>query len=315
MDILEDKVICQLIQSLKVRLRKKTISSREQPFLSAPRLIFVCGKEWVDNEETIRNYTIRTLRKCRIANHYGTQNEAVLCIIAEKLYVQDLSEDIFSFEKMLAEISDRIIIVAESPGTFCELGAFVMDEDCRRKTMVINEDNADYENSFITKGPIKKLESLNESSIIRHNGPERIKNSHEYNFKVQEIAKAPLTIAINDNAGSVELKSLIYELANIVELFQPVEYFEIETLYKRLKDFEGYTIKNTADHKIRSIRQVLSLMEKMDMLLRQDGYYILNKNISCYNVMFRISRKEFNDFRIMYLNRLNKCRKSRVNVL
>lgn len=315
MDILEDKVICQLIQSLKVRLRKKTISSREQPFLSAPRLIFVCGKEWVDNEETIRNYTIRTLRKCRIVNHYGTQNEAVLCIIAEKLYVQDLSEDIFSFEKMLAEISDRIIIVAESPGTFCELGAFVMDEDCRRKTMVINEDNADYENSFITKGPIKKLESLNESSIIRHNGLERIKNSHEYNFKVQEIAKAPLTIAINDNAGSVELKSLIYELANIVELFQPVEYFEIETLYKRLKDFEGYTIKNTADHKIRSIRQVLSLMEKMDMLLRQDGYYILNQNISCYNVMFRISRKEFNDFRIMYLNRLNKCQKSRVNVL
>ena len=172
--------------------------------------------------------------------------------------------------------------------------------------MVINEDNADYENSFITKGPIKKLESLNESSIIRHNGLERIKNSHEYNFKVQEIAKAPLTIAINDNAGSVELKSLIYELANIVELFQPVEYFEIETLYKRLKDFEGYTIKNTA---------VLSLMEKMYMLLRQDGYYILNKNISCYNVMFRISRKEFNDFRIMYLNRLNKWQKSRVNVL
>ena len=199
--------------------------------------------------------------------------------------------------------------------SFCELGAFVMDEDCRRKTMVINEDNADYENSFITKGPIKKLESLNESSIIRHNGLERIKNSHEYNFKVQEIAKAPLTIAINDNAGAVELKSLIYELANIVELFQPVEYFEIETLYKRLKDFEGYTIKNTADHKIRSIRQVLSLMEKMDMLLRQDGYYILNKNISCYNVMFRISRKEFNDFRIMYLNRLNKCQKSRVDVL
>lgn len=66
------------------------------------------------------------MRKCRIANHYGTQNEAVLCIIAEKLYVQDLSEDIFSFEKMLAEISDRIIIVAESPGEhFCELGAFV----------------------------------------------------------------------------------------------------------------------------------------------------------------------------------------------
>ena len=84
MDILEDKGIGQLIQSLKGRLRKKTISSKEQPFLSAPRLIFICGKEWIDGDETIRNYTIKTLRKCRIANHYGTQNEAVLCIIAEK---------------------------------------------------------------------------------------------------------------------------------------------------------------------------------------------------------------------------------------
>ena len=36
----------------------------------------------------------------------------------------------------------------------------------------------------------------------------------------------------------LQIKSLIYELANIVELFQPVEYCESETLYKRLKDLK-----------------------------------------------------------------------------
>lgn len=315
MDILEDEIICKIIQNLKVKVRKKAISNKEQASLSAPKLIFVCGKEFVGNEETIRNYIIKTLKKYKVANHYGTQNELVLCIIAEKLYVQDLSEDIFSFEKMLAEISDRIIIVAESPGTFCELGAFVMDEQCRKKTTVINEDNEAYKDSFITKGPIKKLESLNEESIILHNGLSRIRSSHEYNYKVQRIAEAGLTININNNSNSVELKSLIYELANIVELFQPLEYFEIETLYKRFKEFKSYTIKNTANHKIRNIKQVLFLMEKMNILVKREGYYIMNSNISCYNVLFKISRKEFNDYRIAFLNRLNKCQKNRMDML
>ena len=73
------------------------------------------------------------------------------------MYVQDLSEDIFSFEKMLAEISDRIIIIAESPGTFCELGAFVMDEKCREKTTVINEDNEAYKRFVYYEGTDKKV--------------------------------------------------------------------------------------------------------------------------------------------------------------
>ena len=190
-----------------------------------------------------------------------------------------------------------------------------MDEKCREKTTVINEDNEAYKDSFITKGPIKKLESLDEKSIILHNGLSRVKNSHEYNYKVRQIAEADLVININKGSKEVDLKSLIYELANIIELFQPLEYFEIETIYKKLKGFQSYRIKNTTGHKIRNIKQVLVLMEKMGMLKKREGYYILNDNISCYNVLFTITRKEFNDFRIQFLNRLNKCQKSRMEIL
>lgn len=315
MDILEDKSIIELVGLLKTKIRKKTISSKENSNLSAPRFIFICGKEIVDGEKTIRSFTIDFLKKHKEMNKFGTKIQSTLSIISESLYLQDLAEDIFSFEKMLAELSDKIIIVAESPGTFCELGAFVMDERCRKKTIVINEDKDSYQNSFITKGPIKKLETEDENSIILHNGLERIKNSHEYKYKIEKIAQESLTIRINNDYKEIELKSLIYELANIIELFQPLEYFEVETLYKTIKDFPTYTIKNRIGHKIKNIRQVVLLMEKLKILNKEDGYYTINNNISCYNVLFKITRKEFNDFRIKYLNRIEKCQRQRMEIL
>lgn len=315
MVIIEDKIIREIIRLLKSKLRKMAISSKKDVSLSAPRFVFVCGKEFVEKQETIRSHTIDILQKNKIINDYGTKSESILCIISEKLYVQDLAEDIFSFEKMLAEISDKIIIVAESPGTFCELGAFVMDERCRKKTIVINEDNKKFKDSFITKGPIKMLENENENSVILHNGLERLKDSMEYNCKIGQIAKENLSIHINKDSKEIHLKSLIYELANIIELFQPLEYFEVEMLYKKSKGFEKYEIRNTAGHKIKSIRQVLALMEQMGLVNKNKGYYFINKKVSCFNIMFKISRKEFNDIRIAYLNRLEKLQPQRMEIL
>ena len=315
MVIIEDKIIREIIELLKSKLRKATISSKKDLSLSAPRFVFVCGKAFVEGQETIRSHTIDILEKIKVANDYGTKNVSILCVISEYLYVQDLSEDIFSFEKMLAEISDKIIIVAESPGTFCELGAFVMDENCRAKTIVINEDNKNFKNSFITKGPIKMLENENEHNVILHNGLERLKYSLEYNYKIEEIAKENLNIYINNDSKEIRLKSLIYELANIIELFQPLEFFEVEILYKELKGFDRYVISNTAGHKIRSIKQVLALMEQMGVVKKEHGYYSVNKKISCFNTMFRISRKEFNDIRIAYLNRMEKLQPQRMEIL
>ena len=315
MEILKDKVFKELIELLKSKSRKSVASSKKDTSLSAPRFVFVCGQQIKEGQETIRKHTIKTLEKYRVTNDYNTENELVLCVISEYLYVQDLSEDIFTFEKMLAEISDHIIIVTESPGTFCELGAFVMDDRCRAKTTVINEEKDEHKESFITKGPIKMLENENDHSVIWHNGLERIKTSSEYNNKMQQIAQDALTIHINNDFKNLELKSLIYELANIVELFQPLERFEIEMLYKCIKEFASYEIKNTAGHKIRNIKQVLNLMETMGVLKREQGYYFINDEISCYNVLFTISRKEFNDIRIAYVNRMNKIQPQRMEQL
>lgn len=313
MDIWEDTVIEKILKDIKQKVRKKSASTIKDSNLTAPRFIFVCGKKVDDEVETIRSITINNLEKKKVLNDYGKESQPVLCVVSENLYVQDLAEDIFTFEKMLAEISHKIIIVSESPGTFCELGAFVMDPEFSKKTIVINEDNAAYENSFITKGPIKLLKNQDEGSVILHNGISRIKTNKEFCDRMENIANEKLTILPNFNSKEIRLQSLIYELANIIELFAPLESaYEIELLYKRIKEFKNYTIKNTMSHKLKNIKMVLNLMEKMELTYRRNGYYYLNNNISCYNILFTISRKEYNEIRVVYLNRLEKCQPQRM---
>lgn len=309
--MLKDKAIKDQINSLSLKLRKKTASSRKDGQFVAPRFIFVCGKDIHTSGDTIRKITIEKLEQQKTENMYGFRSNNVLCVISENLYNQDLAEDLFSFEKMLAEISHKIIIVTESAGTYCELGAFVMDDECRKKTVVINEDKEEFANSFITKGPIKMLESDNEKAVILHNGIDHIKSNSEYEFRMEEVAKEALIITPNLECQCINLRSLIYELTNIVELFQPIEAFEIERIYLTIKGFKNYTIKKSK-HKIRTISNVIKLMEKMGLVIKAEGLYTVFPKISCYDVMFNISRKEYNDFRIRYLNRMSKIHPERM---
>lgn len=313
MDIWNDTVIEKILEELKQKVRQRGTSTVKDSNLTAPRFVFVCGKKIENEAETIRSIIIDNFEKKKVLNDYGRECQSVLCIVSEDLYVQDLAEDIFTFEKMLAEISYKIIIVSESAGTFCELGAFVMDPESSRKTIVINEDNETYKDSFITKGPIKLLENQDERSVILHNGISRIRTNTEFNRRMEDIANEKLTISPNSDPREIRLQSLIYELANIIELFAPLESaYEVELLYKRIKGFKSYTIKNTMSHKLKNIKMVLNLMEKMKLVLKNNGYYYLNEHISCYNILFTISRKEYNEIRIAYLNRLEKCQPQRM---
>ena len=45
--------------------------------------------------------------------------------------------DLFTLENFLAENSDLIMIVCESPGSFTELGAFTSNEKTLRKLVVL----------------------------------------------------------------------------------------------------------------------------------------------------------------------------------
>ena len=69
--------------------------------------------------------------------------------------------DLLSLEEILAENSDLIIIVCESPGSFTELGAFVNNDATCKKVTAFVQSKYKNDKSFINQGPIEYLRKHN----------------------------------------------------------------------------------------------------------------------------------------------------------
>lgn len=76
------------------------------------------------------------------------------------------SIDLLIFEEFLAEVSDAIVLFVESPGSFCELGAFAYaDALFSDKLIIVMDEKYRRSKSFIATGPVLKA-SENGSKIV-----------------------------------------------------------------------------------------------------------------------------------------------------
>ena len=319
MELLKDKGVLALIDELKKEIRTRGIEDK-----GLPRFIFICGEQILDDygklvseatlesQNNVRYFIMKNFGKHIYVGEYGKESHPAQCIISEYLYSTDKAIDILTFEEVLAEISEYIIIITESPGTFCELGAFALHDSFVDKVIVINEDNPKFKSSFISLGPIKKIENQNERNVILYSSKSALKSSLELNDMIKEISTKEVRFTPNLDSGAINLKNLIYELLNLTELFEPVTPYELEVLYKQIRNIENYTITNKDKHKIFSFKRVINLMIEMKIISYANGYCRVNKDVTCANTMFTMSRKKFNDFRTRYLCRVYKCEPERM---
>jgi hypothetical protein len=68
-------------------------------------------------------------------------------------------DNALGMENGLGEFSDVIIIIAESPGTFAEIGAFANIEKLRKKLLVIVDKQYENQESFLNTGPLSWINS------------------------------------------------------------------------------------------------------------------------------------------------------------
>ena len=302
-----------MIEDLKTHLRERSFES-EKLF----RFVFICGEQILNNDgkiidscilekkNNIRHFIMKKFSKYEVSSDYDKNSKVVQSVISELLYSVDKETDILTFEELLAELSEVIIIVSESAGTYCELGAFALNDLFSKKIIVINEDKPEYKRSFITLGPIKKIESKNANNIILYKNKESLKNSIQLDDTISNIANQKVKYTPNINSQNINLKNLIYELFNILEFFEPITQYELQKLYMQIKDISNYTISNKSKHKIYSIIKVVQLMIDMKLINMKSEYLCANKEFTAYNTMFTIDRKYLNSFRTKYLCRVYK---------
>lgn len=129
-----------------------------------PRLFFLCGANGHDGNISYRRKQVSDFIHQQIKNSH--------IIIAEQFFDEYIKnqahnkKNSLDFEHILSEISEKIIIIMESPSAVCELGAFA-HERLRKKLIVINDKNFIDSPSFINTGPIQAVkDSCGSGNII-----------------------------------------------------------------------------------------------------------------------------------------------------
>ena len=141
------------------------------------KVVFFCGGAMAGRSsaapgvESLRNYLINT---CEIRSKIS--GEIVLAEGATTLYRDSGYHDLISFEEDIARLSAIILVIAESPGSLAELGAFASNDTIRKKLAIIVEHIHYDAESFIRFGPIERLRLENDSRVAVFSWESQLKN-------------------------------------------------------------------------------------------------------------------------------------------
>lgn len=118
---------------------------------------------------------------------------------------------------------------------------------------------------------------------------------------------------INNNADLLNIKSLIYELSAIIEIFQLITCYELENLYKNIFDIKGsYRLNKDRIKTINSINDIVELMVKMNIITSDRYLLSLNSNLTFFDYLFNMTDMKKDSIRGKYLSRVYKLDANRM---
>ena len=95
----------------------------------------------------------------------------VLKAEGHKINLLDIENDLLNF-------SDFVIIILESESAFCELGAFAVHEELRKKLIVINDYAFQNCDSFINLGPVEAISEITDGKHVLHYKMDKVGKLH-----------------------------------------------------------------------------------------------------------------------------------------
>ena len=303
--LVEDTMIKNNTELLKKNLRRSSFHSSKVPIF-----VFVCGKQILGCEgemgENLLNETNKRGRIVEAIKEISSKRPA-FSIVAEQLLSVELAQnDSLTFEGLIAEVSDEIVLIVESAGTICELGAFSFSDKINKKIFVLNDLKHEEDNSFINRGPIKKLRRINPSNVNYVDFTvdwKSITVLQDYYKRITSIRRKYIVGTTENGVYHINVKYLIIELLAIIEIYQPIVDKDVNELYKFFKG--KYKIKS--DIKIKSINQVIELLCEIGILQR-DGEVVKKtyNSFPCASCVFALNENQINKIRAEILYRLRR---------
>lgn len=127
-------------------------------------IVFLCGGASGKNFKSMRDKLKKQLdtpHKYRVPMRVFYPEDLLM-----DAFNKSKGADLLSYEQFLADNSDVIVIVCESPGSLVELGAFVNNEYTTDKVIALIDKKHSKDQSFIMNGPIKFLNKKGKYNVL-----------------------------------------------------------------------------------------------------------------------------------------------------
>lgn len=288
--IVNEKIFSmQMISSLRSHFEKISFK-----YITYPKFIFLCGKAFsTPSEYTITN---RGIIEAFIKNNYDDP----FIVLSEKLWEDNFysSIDLLTFEEFLAEVSDFILLFVESPGTFCELGAFTYADNLFSNKLIIILDEKYKDNkSFIINGPVLKAQNngskiiyapVNSGALLSNNNLRATILECISNFK-SKVSLCNKRI-INKDQNFVILNSFIIEILELLRIVHPIKLSDLIKLYKIVKNFDSFTFvkqnRQNFNQEIK-INYIFKLLKDVKLIKFDSDYISPLEHHKLQNLMFK----------------------------
>ncbi|MEE2953011.1 MAG: retron St85 family effector protein [Pseudomonadota bacterium] len=207
------------------------------------KVVFVCGAEY--DVRSIKPTSLRDQFMRFDAEGKLPQRRYILAEELNAFFPRGSYQDILTLETDLAQIYHLIIIFSESYGSVAELGAFSAIDEIAKRTLVFIDDKNYNKDSFISLGPIRRLENqYGDTSVCVLNcgqvGIKHIKsieslNSSEF-LRIVNTAITQREKTINDRSTfNPILSGHIIKLATgILQIYGALCIDELQSIFSRL---------------------------------------------------------------------------------
>jgi RNA-directed DNA polymerase len=133
------------------------------------KLVFVCGGQKSGNPDAPTSMREILLARAEAAGNRGNLGGAkvILAEAAVNFLADSSFSNLLDLECFIAAVVHAVVLIVESPGSMCELGAFVMAPEICQKLIVVMQSYHLPRSSFITSGALKYFEEQQEDAQIQ----------------------------------------------------------------------------------------------------------------------------------------------------
>lgn len=245
-----------------LEILKNCVTSGQTYLTTNSVIVFTCGarpnSSLPGGRDRIMDYARKHLNKYNF-------------FIAEKffdIFQNREGKDLLSLEDQLAKFSDCIIVVLESESAFSELGAFAIKDDLAKIMLVINDKQFSASKSFITDGPLAKIDKISKFGPTIYTDIKSILTIApaiiERLSALEKRRISIIRISSYEQFSKISPKIKMVFLLDLISLLYPITHQELIFILKHIYG---------SDHSY-DINIELSLLNALELIAHIDNHYV-----------------------------------------